>query len=135
MYFTLFEVSRGKGGMAKELPGVLWACRTTARTHMGETPFKLVFGSEAVIPMEISLSNLKREPFDEEAKEESCSLNLDFLNVVREDALQIKTKYKQDLTKYHDQRVKLRRFNLGDLVLRKVIEVTKDPAQGKLNPT
>ena len=88
--------------MAKELPGVLWAYRTTARTHTGETPFKLVFGLEVVIPMEISLSSLKREPFDEEANKESHSLDLDFLDEVREDALQIKTKYKKKLTKYHD---------------------------------
>ena len=33
-----------------ELPGVLWAYRTTVKTPTGETPFKLAFGSETVIP-------------------------------------------------------------------------------------
>ncbi|KAL2230406.1 UNVERIFIED_CONTAM: Gag-Pol polyprotein [Sesamum indicum] len=36
-----------------DLPGVLWAYRTTPRTSTGETPFSLVYGSEAVIPAEI----------------------------------------------------------------------------------
>ena len=45
------------------------------------------------------------------------------------------TKYKQKMKKYHNQRVKLRRFNLGELVLCRVIEATKDPAQGILNLT
>ena len=36
------------------------------------------------------------------------------------------------MSKYHDQRVKLRRFNPDDRVLRKVPQVTKDPTQGKL---
>ena len=85
--------------------------------------------------MEVSLFSLRREPFDKEANEESRRLDLNFLDEVREDALWITTKYKKKLTKYHDQRVKLRMFNPGDIVLHKVIEVTKDPAKGKLNPT
>ena len=32
-----------------ELPGVLWVYKTTMRTPTGETPFKLVYGSEAII--------------------------------------------------------------------------------------
>ena len=38
-----------KGVWPNELPGVLWAYRTTVRTPTGETPFKLAYGSEAVI--------------------------------------------------------------------------------------
>ena len=114
---------------------MLWAYRIIARPYTRETPFKLVFGTEAVIPVEVNLSNLRREPFNKEANEESHRLDLDFLDKVRKDSLQIKTKYKKKLTKYHDQKVKLRRFNPGELVLRKVIEVTKVPTQGKLNLT
>ena len=39
-----------------ELPGVLWAYRTTVRTPTGETPFKLAYGSEAVIPAEVHMT-------------------------------------------------------------------------------
>lgn len=39
------------------------------------------------------------------------------------------------MTKYPDQRVKLKRINPGDLVLHKVTKATKNLAQGKLNPT
>ena len=39
-----------KGVWPDELPGVLWAYRTTVRTPTGETPFRLAYGSEAVIP-------------------------------------------------------------------------------------
>ncbi|XP_065624014.1 G-type lectin S-receptor-like serine/threonine-protein kinase RKS1 [Quercus suber] len=39
------------------------------------------------------------------------------------------------MAKYYNQKVKLKRFNIGDLVLRKVTPVTKDPAQGKLGAT
>ena len=36
---------------------------------------------------------------------------------------------------YYNKRVKLRRLNIGDLVLCKVTPATRDSAQGKLGPT
>ena len=39
-----------KGKWAKELPNVLWAYRITPRRSMGETPFSLTYGVEAIIP-------------------------------------------------------------------------------------
>jgi len=45
------------------------------------------------------------------------------------------TKYQQRMAKYYNKRVKLRRLDIGDLVLRKVTLATKDSVQGKLGPT
>ena len=42
-----------KGAWLEELPNVLWPYRTTARMPTGETPFRLIYGTEAVIPVEI----------------------------------------------------------------------------------
>ncbi|KAK9951384.1 hypothetical protein M0R45_006829 [Rubus argutus] len=39
----------------EELPGVLWAYRTTKRTSTEVTPYALTFGSEAIIPTEAEL--------------------------------------------------------------------------------
>ena len=44
-------------------------------------------------------------------------------------------KYQKKMAEYYNQKVKLKRFNIGDLVLRKVTPTTKDAAQGKLGPT
>ncbi|XP_075475618.1 uncharacterized protein LOC142507486 [Primulina tabacum] len=45
---------QGKGkDWVEELPSVLWAYRTTPRAPTQETPFNLVYGSEAVLPVEI----------------------------------------------------------------------------------
>ena len=43
-------------------------------------------------------------------------------------------KHKEATAKYYNRKVKVRRFNTGDLVLRKVSPATKDPFQGKLGP-
>ena len=51
-----------KGAWLEDLPNVLWAYRTTTRTPM--TPFNLTYGTEAVIPVEVGLTSLRREFFD-----------------------------------------------------------------------
>ena len=45
------------------------------------------------------------------------------------------TKYQQKMTEYYNRRVKLRRLNIGDLILRRITPATKDSTQGKLGPT
>ena len=104
-----------KGLWPEELPNVLWAYRTTAKIPTGETPFRLTFGTEAVIPVEIGLTSwTKRATTTVKART---------------------TAYQQMMACYYDQRVKHREFKVGDLVLRKVTLTTKDPTQGKLGPT
>ena len=48
-----------KGAWPEELPNVLWAYRTTAKTSTGETPFKLTYDIEAVIPIEVGITSVK----------------------------------------------------------------------------
>ena len=45
------------------------------------------------------------------------------------------TRHKKAMTIHYNKRFKVRRFNIGDFVLRKVSQVTNDPSQGKLGPT
>ena len=59
------KLDESKGKWAEELPGVLWAYHTTARTTTQETPFNLVFGTEAVIPVEIGLPTMRVDFYDE----------------------------------------------------------------------
>ena len=44
-------------------------------------------------------------------------------------------KQKEAMARYYNRKVKVRRFNIGNLVLRKVSQATKDPSQGKLRPS
>ena len=39
------------------------------------------------------------------------------------------------MAEYYNKRVKLKQLDIGDLVLRKVTQATKDPSQGKVGPT
>ena len=59
-----------KGVWPDELPGVLWAYRTTVRTPTGETPFKLAYGSETVIPAEVHMANHRVTMYQDKDNEE-----------------------------------------------------------------
>ena len=41
------------------LPFSLWGYRTTTRTTTGQTPFLLVYGYEAVLPIETEIKSLR----------------------------------------------------------------------------
>ena len=47
------QLNKAKGRSAKELPSVLWSYRTTPQMAIQETPFKLMYRCEAMIPVEV----------------------------------------------------------------------------------
>ena len=47
------RLEEANGIWPDELPSVLWAYKMTARTLIGEKPFRLAYENEAVIPAEI----------------------------------------------------------------------------------
>ena len=58
----------------------MWAYRTTARTPTGETPFRLTYGTEAVIPVEVEIISMRREFFQEGINDDQLKVNLDYLD-------------------------------------------------------
>ena len=70
------RLGKAKGQWVEELPNVLWAHRTTARTGTGCTPFSLVYGSEAVLPPEIGLPTYRISNFDQTTNDSNLNLNL-----------------------------------------------------------
>jgi len=63
-----------KGIWPEELPSVLWAYRTTARTPTRETLFWLTYGSKAVIQVEVGLTNYRVHNHDESENDEAIRL-------------------------------------------------------------
>ena len=129
------KLDDAKGAWPEELPNILWVYRTIARTLTGETPFRLTYGTEAVIPVEVGVTSTKRAAFSEEGNDNKLRLNLDCLDEVRDKASSRMAKYQLKMAEYYNKRVKLRQLDIGDLNLHKVTTATKDPTQGKLEPT
>ncbi|RVW59297.1 hypothetical protein CK203_101699 [Vitis vinifera] len=55
------RLEQAKGKWVEELPGVLWAYRTTPGRPTGNTPFALTYGMDAVIPTEIGLPTIRTD--------------------------------------------------------------------------
>ncbi|XP_052292053.1 uncharacterized protein LOC127900838 [Citrus sinensis] len=131
-YFT--KLGAKKGAWVDELSGVLWAYRTTHKTATGETPFALAFGHEAVVPAEIGTTTHRTGHFNEQENDEQMCLNLDLLTEMREQAAERSVIYQQRVARYYNQKVNIRQFGVGDWVLRRVNQSTKDSTQGVLGP-
>nr|GEW11868.1 reverse transcriptase domain-containing protein [Tanacetum cinerariifolium] len=66
-------------GWVDVLPQVLWAYRTTLKSSNGETPFSLVYGSEAIISIEISVETRRIQDFDPKKNKKKTQGRLDIL--------------------------------------------------------
>ena len=62
-----------------ELYSIFWAYRTTPQRSTEEIPFKLIFGIEAVTPVEIDLSMIRIESFHKKNNSNSLRTDLDVL--------------------------------------------------------
>ena len=93
------QVEGAKGVWPDELLGVLWAYKMTVRTPTGETPFKLAYGSEAVIPAEMNMASHSVMKYQDEENQEQLRFNLDLIDEVRMDAEQRTARYKNLIAK------------------------------------
>jgi hypothetical protein len=109
----------------KKLSSVLWALRTNINRATRDTPFNLVYGAEAVLPLEIYLKSVRVAQFNEEDQDESRQLDANLLEERRNTALSNMRKYQEALKKYYNKSVVQRELNVADLVLKKDIR-TKD---------
>ena len=60
-----------------ELPGVLWAYRTTPGRPIRNTPFALAYGMDAVIPTKIGLPTIWTEARRQDDANAELERNLD----------------------------------------------------------
>ena len=58
----------------EELPSILWAYRTMARTPTEETPFWITYRNEAVIPAKVGLTGYRVHNHDESRNDEAIRL-------------------------------------------------------------
>ena len=119
-----------KGKWVKELPGVLWAYRTTNRKPTGVSPFALTYGMEAIVPTEIGMLTLRTE-IPGKNDTESITKDLDLEDELGEAIIIHIASYQQRMMNLYNRCVRPCTFRAEDLVLRRVFENTTDPVSGK----
>jgi hypothetical protein len=83
----------------------------------GQSPYFLVYGSEAILPADVMWDSPAVEQYDEGISEDSRRVDIDGLEEARCAALVQSTRYLEGIRRYHDRNVKERSFNVGDLIL------------------
>ena len=127
------RLDSAKGKWVDELPGVLWAYRTTARKPTGISPFAITYEMEAIFPTEIGMPTIRTD-IPERGNTYLMVKDLDTFDELRESAAICITSYQSRLANSYNKRVKPRMFQPGNLVLRTIFENTADPNAGKFQP-
>jgi hypothetical protein len=125
----LRPLRRAAGAWVEELPLVLWSLRTTPNSSTGYTPFFLLFGAEAVLPMDMRYCAPRVVAYIEEDAQMALSDAIDLLDEARDVALVCSAVYQQSFHNYQSRRVRGRSFEPGNLVLR-----LKQTSTSKLEP-
>ncbi|GAA0144978.1 hypothetical protein LIER_36047 [Lithospermum erythrorhizon] len=98
--------------------GVLWSLRTNLSYANGETPFGLLYGAEAVIPVEVGPPTFRLMGFDEEDNNQRMREYMNFTDELGDQALFRMQKYKHLMARSYNRRVMNPQFKFGDLVMK-----------------
>jgi hypothetical protein len=99
----LGPLEKARHTLPEELQSVLWSIRTTPNTSTQETPFFLVHGAEALLPIEIEHNSPRVAEFDEETSRKAHEDDMDALDEARDEVLSRVAKYQQDMKNYHSR--------------------------------
>ncbi|XP_057451946.1 uncharacterized protein LOC130743735 [Lotus japonicus] len=126
------RLGKAKGDCAEQLDHVLWAYRTTPHSTTGESPYRLTFGTEAVIPAEIGEPSARTAGFDPDQNDQLIEEDLDLLAERRAVANCRELIAKQHAAVRYNKKVVHRSFSVGDLVLRNASIGARSIERGKL---
>ncbi|CAN6243937.1 unnamed protein product [Urochloa humidicola] len=119
----------------KELQPVIWGLRTQSSKAIGQSPFFMVYGSEAVLSIDMLYGSPRVQLYDEGEIEQQRMIDIDTAEERRLAAILHNAVYLQSVRHFYDKSVQERSFQVGDLVLRRIQKPTglrklKSPWEG-----
>ncbi|XP_070017182.1 uncharacterized protein [Nicotiana sylvestris] len=120
----------------EKLSFALLGYRTTVRISIRATPYLLVYGTEVVVTVEIEISSLRIIIKAEIEDNEWVKTRLEQLTLINEKRMAVvchRQLYQQRMTCAYNKKVRPRKFEMGKLVLRRILPHHKE-AKGKLAP-
>jgi hypothetical protein len=105
----IFNQPRGK--WPDELIKVVWNHNTTASRSTGFTPFKLLFGDEAITPEEAKTGSIRTIASAED--EADYQVTKDIIEGTEFQAIEHINKYQAETIKWHDRKVRLKISSQG----------------------
>jgi hypothetical protein len=113
---SIFNLPKGKwlDGLVK----VVWNHNTVVSRSTRFTPFKLLFGDEAITLEEARIGSIRTLASTED--EDTCKVSKDTIEGARLQAIDHINKYQAETVKWQDRKVRLNNIRPGHLVLRRI---------------
>jgi hypothetical protein len=115
-----------KSKWAEELPRVIWSHNTTMSKTTQFSPFKLLYGEEAMLPEELCLGTWRDIP----SSDEDLKASVQNIEEVRLQAAADLSSYQDETRRWENKKMRPKLIRSGDLVLRKVL---KEKLKGKMH--
>ncbi|KAA3462010.1 RNA-directed DNA polymerase [Gossypium australe] len=130
------KITKTYKGWHDKLPFALYVYRTSIRTSTRATPFSLVYGMVAVLPIEVEIPSLRVLSELKLDEAEWIQSRYDQLNLIEEKrlkAIRHGQMYQKRMMRAYDKKFHPREFHEGDLVLKNILPIKKD-FRGKWMP-
>ena len=120
------------------LSEALWAHRISRHGATKVTPYELVYGQEAVLPVEVNLNALRIAKQNDLSAVDFYNLMMDNIDEVADKRLVALKSIERDklrVARAYNKKVKLKNFQVGDLVWKVILPIgSKDRKFGKWSP-
>jgi hypothetical protein len=110
---SIFNLPKEK--WSEELVKVVWNHNTVVSRSTGFTPFKLLFGDEAITPEKARTGSIRTLALSED--EDACKITKETIEGVRLQAIDHINKYQAEMVKWRDRKLRLKNIKLEHLVL------------------
>ena len=113
-------VNNSRKDWSKKIEDALWAYRTTFKTPMGMSPFRLVYGKACHLPVELehrAYWATRQLNMDSTLASEKRLLQLNELDEFRNEAYENARIYKEKTKAWHDKHITRKEFTVGQQVL------------------
>ncbi|CAL5375138.1 unnamed protein product [Camellia sinensis] len=121
------------GTWSEQLIVALWAYRTSKRKPTQATPYSLVYGSEAVLPIELETPSA-RMALASGMVLEPRTTRLEALEEKHDRAAKVMERYHESIARAYNQTVVPRKFEEGDLVWKIVDPIMRGQPLPKFSP-